>query len=135
MEAAFDAVADPERYILLSPEARICPADEPEIRARPDPRLILRAGEGCVARHIARRPIRLGAIQSNRADVSWMHGAHAHAAHIRGEEIDLNIVLLGADFRLAVIRHRDGKLLSDRESATRANERRRTKSHSKLATC
>src|SRR5947209_19358406 len=117
MKAALDEVAEPERYILLSPEARICPADEPEIRARPDRRLMVRAGEGCVDRHIARRPIRLGAIQSNRADVSWMHGAHAHAAHIRGEEIDLNVVLLGTDFRLAAIGHRDGKLLADRESA------------------
>src|SRR3954464_8834713 len=53
VEAAFDALAYADGYVLLSPKTWICPSDKPEIRPRPEPRLTLGSGDRRVPPHIA----------------------------------------------------------------------------------
>src|SRR6266478_5731210 len=114
MEPALYALADPDRNLGSPPEVRQYVSDELPLHGlvqRDPPRLEL---AGQVAAHLAIPEVGSCAVDRDGADIGRVNCLDGEAARRRGDESQVDVVLLGAQRRLAGIDDVDRKLLRGR---------------------
>ena len=119
VHALRDALADAHRGGGRAPEGGEREAHHPQLDVlveRGAARRLRGTGRG-VAGGTAAGPVGLEAVALQGADVGRVRGLDAQAAHVPGGQVDGDVVLLGAQHRLAGVRHLHGERLGRRRRA------------------
>jgi hypothetical protein len=107
VQPVLDAIADPERHILVAPEIRERVARQPGLDVLVERDLARRRRGGGRGGDVARGPVGLPPILRQRADIGGVRGLDLKSADLGRGQLQGDVVLFGAQDGLAPIRDLD----------------------------